>query len=291
MKTVTAPQTPVVRKHRHALGNAALLLFCCVYLSPLYIIVVNSFKSRAELYENVLALPESFTWQYYQGAMEKMDFLNVFKNSLIVTLCSVAVIVVLCAMAAWMLVRTKTRLSRFLYSFLIVTMLIPFQTVMMPLMQEMNTFTKALGVPMKNSLGGLVFMYVGFGAGMGVFLFHGFIKSSVPVSLEEAAIIDGCNIWQVFWRIVFPILKPTTVTVVILDVIWIWYDYLLPSLTLTSNSIQTIPVMTSLFFGTYTIEWNMAMAALTLTIIPVIVFYFSAQKHIIKGIMAGAVKG
>ena len=117
------------------------------------------------------------------------------------------------------------------------------------------------------------------------------ILFKTAVSLEEAAIIDGCNIWQVFWRIVFPILKPTTVTVIILDVIWIWNDYLLPSLTLTSNANKTIPVMTSLFFGTYTIEWNMAMAALTMTIIPVIIFYFSAQKHIIKGIMAGAVKG
>lgn len=279
------------RRTRSVVGNAALMLFCLAYLSPIYIIFVNSFKSRAEMYENVLALPKTLTWEYYAGAVQRMDFINVFKNSLIVTLCSVAVIAVLCSMTAWMLVRTHTKLSRFLYSFLIVTMLIPFQTVMMPLMQEMNTFTKALGIPMKNSLGGLVFMYAGFGAGMGVFLFHGFIKSSVPVSLEEAAIIDGCNVWQVFWRIVFPILKPTTVTVIILDVIWIWNDYLLPSLTLTSNKIKTIPVMTSLFFGTYTIEWNMAMAALTLTILPVILFYFCAQKHIIKGVMAGAVKG
>ena len=281
----------VAKSIKSVLANMALLVFCLIYLSPIYIIVVNSFKSRAEMYTNVLALPETLTWEYYAGAVQRMDFINVFKNSIIVTLCSVVVIVVLCAMAAWMLVRTHTRLSRFLYSFLIVTMLIPFQTVMMPLMQEMNSLTKTLGIPMKNSLGGLVFMYAGFGAGMGGFLFHGFVKSSVPVSLEEAAIIDGCNIWQVFWRIVFPILKPTTVTVIILDVIWIWNDYLLPSLTLTSNANKTIPVMTSLFFGTYTIEWNMAMAALTMTIIPVIIFYFSAQKHIIKGIMAGAVKG
>ena len=255
----------VAKSIKSVLANMALLVFCLIYLSPIYIIVVNSFKSRAEMYTNVLALPETLTWEYYAGAVQRMDFINVFKNSIIVTLCSVVVIVVLCAMAAWMLVRTHTRLSRFLYSFLIVTMLIPFQTVMMPLMQEMNSLTKTLGIPMKNSLGGLVFMYAGFGAGMGVFLFHGFVKSSVPVSLEEAAII--------------------------LDVIWIWNDYLLPSLTLTSNANKTIPVMTSLFFGTYTIEWNMAMAALTMTIIPVIIFYFSAQKHIIKGIMAGAVKG
>lgn len=134
-------------------------------------------------------------------------------------------------------------------------------------------------------------MYIGFGAGMGVFLFHGFIKSSVPLSLEEAATIDGANTWQVFWRIVFPLLKPTAVTIAILDVIWIWNDYLLPSLTLTTNAKKTIPVMASMFFGSYTIQWNMSMAALILTIIPVVVFYFSAQKYIIKGIAAGAVKG
>ena len=279
------------KKWKKVLGNALLMFFCILYISPLYIILVNSFKTRAELYNNVLAFPQTLTFEYYTSAMGKIDFLNVFKNSLLVTVGSVIIIALLCSMAAWMLVRTKTWLSRFLYSLLIVTMLIPFQTVMMPLMQEMNTITKTTGLPMKNSLGGLIFMYVGFGAGMGVFLFYGFIKSSVPVSLEEAATIDGCNVWQVFWRIVFPALKPTTVTVIILDVIWIWNDYLLPSLTLTSNANKTIPVMTSMFFGTYTIEWNMAMAALMLTIIPVIVFYFSAQKYIIKGIMAGAVKG
>jgi len=159
------------------------------------------------------------------------------------------------------------------------------------LMQEMNRFGKFFGIPFKDSLGGLIFMYVGFGAGMGVFLFHGFIKASVPASLEEAAIIDGCNTWQLFWKIVFPLLKSITVTLIILDVIWIWNDYLLPSLTLTSNKNKTVPLAMSLFFGQYTIEWNMAMAALTFTIIPVIIFYLLCQKHIIKGVAAGAVKG
>lgn len=139
----------VAKSIKSVLANMALLVFCLIYLSPIYIIVVNSFKSRAEMYTNVLALPETLTWEYYAGAVQRMDFINVFKNSIIVTLCSVVVIVVLCAMAAWMLVRTHTRLSRFLYSFLIVTMLIPFQTVMMPLMQEMNSLTKTLGIPMK----------------------------------------------------------------------------------------------------------------------------------------------
>ena len=280
-----------MKKAGKILANVLLLLFCLVYMSPVYIIFINSFKNRAELYENVLAFPARFTLEYYQQAISKMDFFHAFKNTFVVTLISVLIIVALTAMTAWMLVRAKNAFSRFLYGFFIVTMLIPFQTVMMPLMQEMNRITKLTGIPMKDSLGGLVFMYIGFGAGMGVFLFHGFIKSAVPISLEEAATIDGCNTWQVFWRIVFPLLKPTAVTVAILDVIWIWNDYLLPSLTLTTNAKKTIPVMASMFFGSYTIQWNMSMAALILTIIPVVVFYFSAQKYIIKGIAAGAVKG
>ncbi len=280
-----------MKKAGRLLANLLLVAFSCVWLAPIYIIFVNSFKNRAELYANILSLPSAFNGEYYAQAMQKMNFAAAFKNSFLVTVFSVIIIVVLSAMTAWMLVRNHTALSRFLYRFLIVTMLIPFQTVMMPLMQEMNGITKATGIQMKDSLGGLVFMYIGFGAGMGVFLFHGFIKSAVPVSLEEAATIDGCNTWQVFWKVVFPLLKPTAITVAILDVIWIWNDYLLPSLTLTSNAHKTIPVMASLFFGTYTIQWNMAMAALMLTVIPVVVFYFAAQKYIIKGVAAGAVKG
>ncbi len=271
--------------------SGIVVVFCCIWLFPVYLIVVNAFKSRAELYENILALPQKLSFEYFEGALEKMDFILAFRNSIIVTLVAVVVIVVLSAMTAWMFVRSDNKLSRFLFNLLIVTMLIPFQTIMMPLMQEMNQFGKIFGVPFKDSLGGLIFMYVGFGAGMGVFLFHGFIRSSVPASLEEAAIIDGSNTWNVFWKIVFPILKPITVTVAILDVIWIWNDYLLPSLTLTSNAKKTIPLAMSLFFGQYNIEWNMAMAALTFTIIPVVVFYLLCQKHIIKGVAAGAVKG
>ena len=271
--------------------NIFVVAFCCLWLFPVYLIIVNAFKSRAELYENILALPSSLTLTYFEGALEKMDFILAFKNSIIVTVLSVGIIVVLSAMTAWMFVRSNGKLSNFLLNLLIVTMLIPFQTIMMPLMQEMNLFGKITGLSFKDSLGGLVFMYIGFGAGMGVFLYHGFIKASVPVSLEEAATIDGCNTWRVFWQIVFPILKPITITVMILDVIWIWNDYLLPSLTLTSLANKTIPLAMSLFFGQYDIEWNMAMSALTFTIIPVIIFYLLCQKHIIKGVAAGAVKG
>ena len=272
------------------LKNGVLLLISLIWLSPLYIIFVNSFKDRSEMYQNLLALPKSFSFRYYEGAIKKIDIIVAFGNSLFLTVVSIFLIVVLSSMAAWMLARVNNKLSMVIFNILIATMLIPFQTIMMPLMQEMNWMHRAFGLPMLNTRGGLVFMYIGFGASMAIFLYHGFIKT-VPVSLEEAATIDGCNKWQIFWKIVFPILKPVTVTVVILDVIWIWNDYLLPSLALTSKDLRTIPLATAKFFGQYQIEWNMAMAALTMTVIPVVIIYVFAQKYIIKGVAAGAVKG
>ena len=266
-----------------------IVAFCLFYLFPIYIVVVNSFKNRQELYSNMMAPPETFTLEYYKTAMEKMNFLRAFGNSLIVTIVSIAVIVVLSSMTAWMLVRYNNKLSKFIFATFVATMIIPFQTIMMPLMQVMGFIRDHLHIPMLNTLGGLVYMNIGFGASMAVFLYHGFIKA-VPVSLEEAATIDGCNKFKVFWKIVFPMLKPTTATVIILDVIWIWNDYLLPSLVISDKVLRTIPLSTASFFGQFTIEWNLAMAGLTLTIIPVIVFYLAAQKYIVKGVAAGAVK-
>lgn len=156
-------------------------------------------------------------------------------------------------------------------------------------MQVMGWVSKNTVFPMVNTLGGLIVMNIGFGASMAVFLYHGFVNT-IPIFLEEAATIDGCNKFTVFWRIVFPLLKPTTATVIILDIIWIWNDYLMPSLTLSDKAKRTIPLSTASFFGEFTIEWNLAMAGLTLTIIPVIVFYMLGQKHIVKGVAAGAVK-
>lgn len=270
--------------------NAVVVVLCCLYLFPIYLIFTNSFKSRSEMYENMMALPSSFSFKYYASALEKINFIVSLRNSIILTVVSIAIIVVLSSMTAWMFVRSKNRLSKVLFGILVATMLIPFQTIMMPLMQEMTWIGNNLGIQMVDTLGGLIFMYVGFGAGMGVFLYHGFI-SSVPESLEEAAIIDGCGTWKLFWKIVFPILKPTTMTVIILDVIWIWNDYLLPSLALKSKINRTIPLSAAKFFGQYTISWNEAMAALVITIIPVAIFYLACQKYIVKGVAAGAVKG
>lgn len=266
-----------------------LVVIAVLFLSPIYIMIVNSFKTRSELYENALALPSSFSFEYYAQAMEKMNFLTALGNSLFVTLVSLVFIVVLASMTAWMLVRTNNKLSQIIFMVLVSTMLIPFQTLMMPLMQVMGWIGTNLHIPMLNTHGGLIFMNIGFHASMAVFLYHGFIKS-VPIALEEAATLDGCSKFGVFWRIVFPMLKTITITVAILDVIMMWNDYLLPSLTLSDKGLRTIPLSTFYFFGEFTIVWNLAMAGLTLSIIPVVIFYFTAQKHIIKGVAEGAVK-
>jgi len=269
--------------------SSFLVILGLVYLSPIYIMLVNSFKNRAELYENTLSLPSAFHFKYYIEAIDKMDFLQAFFNSLLITILSCLFIVIFSSMTAWMLVRTDNKLSKFIFMTFVATMLIPFQTLMMPLMQFMGKIRDILGIPMLNTHGGLIFMYIGFGVSMAVFLYHGFVKS-IPVSLEEAATLDGCSKFGVFWRIVFPMLKPITVTVIILDVIWIWNDFLLPSLALSDKALRTIPLSTASFFGQFTIQWNLAMAGLTLTIIPVVIFYAVAQKHIIKGVAAGGVK-
>jgi len=263
---------------------AALSLF------PIYIMVVNSFKSRAQIFTDTIGLPKSLDFSYYIAAIEKMKFLKALTNSLLVTIISITLIIIFSSMSAWAIVRSNSKLGNFVLYTFVATMLVPFQSVMIPLMQYMSGWEiKAINFSMIDTFYGLIFMYVGFGTSLSVFLYHGFIKS-VPRSLEEAAMIDGCNKFQVFWRIVFPNLKPITVTIAILNVIWIWNDYLLPSLVLRSPALRTIPLSTFYFFGEFTIQWNLAMAGLVLTIIPIIIFYLFSQKYIIKGVMAGAVK-
>jgi raffinose/stachyose/melibiose transport system permease protein len=278
-----------MKKNHGLFAEALLVVLSLLFLSPLYIVFVNSFKNRAEINLNILGLPSSFDFQYYQRAVERMQFPTAFKNSLIISAFSILCIVVLTSMTAWRFVRRKNKISSFLFFLFVATMIIPFQSIMMPLLQFMGWTQGITGIKFLNTHAGLIYMYIGFGAAMSVFLYHGFIKS-IPLSLEEAAIIDGCNTWQVFWRIVFPMLKSITVTVVILDLIWIWNDFLLPSLILSSKALRTIPLSTYSFFGEYTVLWNMAMAGLMMTMIPVIIFYIFSQKYIIKGIASGALK-
>jgi len=280
---------------KRAAGRYLLLEVCAWLLGilmmlPIYIMIVNSFKGRREIFTNTFGLPESWSFEFYAKAMEKMNFLTAFKNSLIVTVVSIGLIIILSAMTSWMLVRMNNKLANFILLVFVATMLIPFQSVMIPLMQYMSSWDiPAIGFSMVNTHYGLIFMYIGFGLSMSVFLYHGFIKG-VPVALEEAAMIEGCGKWKTFWKIVFPMLVPITMTVGILNLLWIWNDYLLPSLTLSSPTLRTIPLSTFFFFGEFTIQWNLAMAGLVVSIIPVIIFYLFAQKYIIKGVMAGAVK-
>jgi raffinose/stachyose/melibiose transport system permease protein len=196
---------------------------------------------------------------------------------------SVLIIVFFSALAAYALQRYKTKLSTILFFMFAAAMLVPFQSVMIPLVALMGKIGFL-------NRGGLIFMYLGFGGSMSIFLFHGAL-GSIPLSLDEAATIDGCNRWQVFWKIILPCLKPMSVTVAILNAMWIWNDYLLPSLVINQPGIQTIPLKMFYFFGEYTKQWHLAMAGLTLAIIPVIIFYFIAQKQIIRGLTQGSVKG
>ena len=279
-----------MKKRKSVVANVLVILMSILWLFPVYIVFVNSFKNRAELYENMLAWPKSFSFEYYEKAMKKMKFFHAFGNSLFVTIISILIIVVLASMTAWMLVRANNLLSKIIFSTFVATMLIPFQTLMMPLMQEMGWIRDNLHIQMLDNRLGLVYMYIGFGASMAVFLYHGFVKS-IPVSLEEAATIDGCTKFGVFWKIVFPMLKPTTMTVIILDVIWIWNDYLLPYL-LIGTKYRTIPVAIQYLKSGYgSIDYGHLMAAIVVALIPIVVFYFACQKYIIEGIVDGAVTG
>jgi raffinose/stachyose/melibiose transport system permease protein len=243
----------------------------------------NSLKPFAEILTNTSALPKVLMFDNYVNAFEKLDFLTVFKNSLIITIGSNIVLVIFCSMAAYMLVRTKKKISNIIFMTFVAAMIIPFQSLMIPLIKT------AGNLGLLNSIWGLVFMYLGFGSGMTIFLYHGFIKG-IPLELEEAAIIDGCSRFGVFWRIVFPLLKPITVTIVILNSLWIWNDFLLPSLVLQNPELRTIPLATFFFFGQYTKQWDLALAALVIGIIPLLIFFFTMQKHIIQGITSGSIK-
>jgi raffinose/stachyose/melibiose transport system permease protein len=254
-----------------------------LFLVPFYYVISNSLKPFAEILTNTSALPKVLQFENYVRAFEMLDFFNVFKNSLIITIASNVVLVIFCSMAAYMLVRTKKKISNIIFMSFVAAMIIPFQSIMIPLIKTAGNFG------LLNSMWGLVVMYLGFGSGMTIFLYHGFIKG-IPVELEEAAIIDGCSRFGVFWRIVFPLLKPITVTVVILNSLWIWNDFLLPSLVLQDPELRTIPLATFFFFGQYTKQWDLALAALVLGIIPLLIFFFSMQKHIIKGITSGSIK-
>ena len=272
-------------KMRKKIGwNLIGISVALMFLAPLYIVFTNSFKTPKGIFTNVLSLPAkgTFTVNNYIQAFDDLNFLHSLMNSLLITIISTTLIVVFASMAAWMLVRSKSKWSTFLFFLFAAAMLIPFQSVMLPLINILGKLKILNPV-------GLILAYLGFGSSLSIVLYHGFIKG-VPLELEEAALLDGCNKFQVFWLIVFPLLKPITVTVSILNVMWVWNDFLLPQLIINRPEWHTIPLKMFYFFGQYSKRWDLALAGLVIGMIPIIVFYFFAQKHIVKGITQGSIK-
>lgn len=259
-------------------------LIALLFLSPFYFLFVNSVKPFGEIMSDSASWPKVFQWENYAKAWELTKFPQAFTNSLIITVISVGILALISAMGAYRMVRANTWFNRTLFLLFIASMVIPFQTIMMPLLRVVNE----LGV--NNTHFGLVMTYLGLGAPMAVFLFHGFVKS-IPREIEEAATVDGCTGISVFFRIVLPMLKPMLMTIIVLNCLWVWNDYLLPSLILQRPEMRTIPLATFAFFGQYTKQWDIALPALVLGITPIVIFFLFLQRYIVEGIAAGSVKG
>lgn len=261
-----------------------LILIGLLFLVPFYFLISNSLKTFGEILSDAAALPSTIQWANYKSGWEAINFPSAFKNSLIITVVSNVLLVLLSSMTAYQMVRHNTKFNKALLALFVAAMVIPFQSIMLPL----TDVTSRIGL--SDSLIGLIIAYLGFGAPLSVFLFHGSMKS-IPLEIEQAARVDGSGTYGVFFRIVYPMMRPMYVTIIILNTLWIWNDYLLPSLMLTSESLQTIPIATYMLFGQYTKQWDLALPALVLGIAPVIVFFLAMQKYIVSGIAAGAVKG
>lgn len=263
-----------------------LLAAAILFLLPIFIVLINSFKFKFSITDAPFNLPNADTFsgfQNYVTGLEQTGFITAFFWSLFITVFSVAAILVFTSMTAWYIVRVKSFWTDILYYSLVFSMIVPFQMVMFTMSKTANV----LGLD--NPLG-IILIYLGFGAGLSTFMFSGFVKS-VPLTIEEAATIDGCNTLQTYFWVVFPVLKPTTVTVAILNTMWIWNDYLLPYLVI-GNDYKTIPVAVQYLKGGYgSVDMGALMAMLVLSIVPVVIFYLTSQKYIIKGVAAGAVKG
>ncbi len=273
-------------KKNNALLTAALVLLAVIFIAPIAIVLMNSFKGQFFITDAPFALPNRQTFagfENYINGIEKTGFIDAFVRSVFITVVSVFGILLFSSMAAWYIVRKNDIVSKVFYYALIFSMIVPFQMVMFTMSKTANT----LGL--ENPVG-ITVLYLGFGAGLSVFMFTGFVRS-IPIQLEEAASIDGCGPIRTFFLIILPILKPTAITVSILNAMWIWNDYLLPYLVIGSEY-RTIPVAVQYLQGGYgSRDMGALMAMLVLAIIPIVIFYLISQKQIIKGVIAGAVKG
>ncbi|MBE6046235.1 MAG: carbohydrate ABC transporter permease [Clostridiales bacterium] len=276
------------KKRRQVITIIVLIIVFILFVIPFLLVLINVFKTKGDITSNPLALigEHGFTLQNFPEAMAKMDFWNVFKNSAIITFSATILTILFSAMASFVIVRNNWKACTLFFALMIASMVIPFQVLMVPLVSVYGGIFGILGSRIT-----LIFMHVGFSVSMATFMFHGAIHSNIPIELEEAALIDGCSRWQTFWKIVFPLLKPTVATVAIIDAMAFWNDYLLPSLVLTDKEIYTIPIATQAFYGTYSTDIGLVMAALLLAMLPILILYLFLQKHIVAGVTAGAVKG
>ena len=264
--------------------SIAALAVGIVFVSPLYLVFVNSVKTVREIYLSPLGLPVEISWNNFGRVMEKIDFGQALKNSLFFVVFGVAGLLVICSMAAYRLARHRTRVNKFVYLLLVSSILVPFQPVKIPLIKIIAS------IGLYNTRIGVLLAYYGYGIPFAVFLFYGFL-SSIPREIEEAALIDRGSLFQVYRCIILPLLKPICVTVAVLDVLWIYNDFLLPFVLISDNELRTLPLVMYTFFTAYERPWDLAMASLTMVLTPAIIMFVILQKQITGGIVSGAVKG
>lgn len=274
--------------------TALTVLLFLLAMFPFFVVIINSAKESLEIIVNPLSMPKQWS-QMWENVKEiwnspSIRYPSSVMSSAIITIGSLTAISLFSAMAAWMLVRTKSRTSTFLFLLFLSGLIIPFQVVMFPLVELFRIIREVTGIPMLRTYHGIILAYIGFGAPLSVFMFHGFIKS-IPLEIEEAATIDGCSKLQTFFCIIVPILKPIFMTIIILNGIWIWNDFLLPSLVLgVGQDIQTIPLAIRAFAGSFLKKWDLIMTAVMMAAIPIVVMFLFVQKHIIKGMVSGSIK-
>ena len=265
-----------------------------IFLVPLFLVLINAAKTNNEIIQAPLSLPTdwSILWKNISSIWTNpnLRYSQALLNSTIITVFSLLGITIFSAMAAWVLLRTKTKASTAIFMLFVAAMVIPFQVVMFPLVKWFGIFQSFTGIQLLRSYTGIIIAYIGFGSSLSIFMFHGFMKS-IPHEIEEAAYMDGCGKIRTFFLIVLPILKPIYVTILILNGIWIWNDFLLPMLVLGKGTpVQTLPLAVNNFAGAFLVSWDLMMTAILMALIPIVVFFIAAQKHIIKGMVEGSVK-
>lgn len=276
------------KKAADMLAMLGLIIIFAAYMFPFLMVVINSLKQKRDIIKSPfswLFTIKGLSFDNFVKAFTQMDFLNAFKNSLIVTVSATLLVTLFAAMLAYYIVRNNNVISKITFALMVASMIIPFQALMIPLVSIYGDTLNIL-----NHRATLIFLHTGFSMAMSVFMFHGFIKGNIPIALEEAAYIDGCTHSQTFFKVVLPLLKPIISTMVILNSMAFWNDFLLPSLVLTDKKLLTLPLSTYSFYGTYSADYGTIMAGLLLCVIPILVLYIILQKQIIGGVVAGAVK-